>query len=119
MGAFAKAIRGFGGGRSAGSGGPVEAVWNGAVIARSDATVVVEGNHYFPPGSVEWDRLVASDRRSVCPWKGQASYYSVEVDGERAADAVWSYPTPKPAAEEIADHVAFDRKVEIRPAQAA
>jgi uncharacterized protein (DUF427 family) len=85
----------------------VRALWNGEVIAESDETVVVEGNHYFPPGSVDRSRLAESDTHTVCPWKGTASYYDVVVDGERNADAAWYYPAPKDAAAEIKDHVAF------------
>ena len=71
------------------------AQWNGTVIADSDATVMVEGNHYFPIDSVKQDLLRPSDTHSVCPWKGTASYYSVEVDGETNADAAWYYPPPR------------------------
>ncbi|MHB1063036.1 MAG: DUF427 domain-containing protein [Georgenia sp.] len=91
----------------------MRAVWNGTVVAESDATVVVEGNHYFPPESVRWDVLEASDHRSTCPWKGQAHYWSVD-DGERSGtDVAWSYPEPSPAAREIAEHVAFWRGVTV------
>jgi uncharacterized protein (DUF427 family) len=83
------------------------ATWNGEVIAQSDDTVVVEGNHYFPPDAVKADVLVPSDTTSVCPWKGTASYYSVEVGGERNQDAAWYYPAPKEAAAEIAGRIAF------------
>ncbi len=115
MGRFAKVISGFGGGASAGSEGVVEAVWNDAVVASSDATVVVEGNHYFPPDSVNWDLLSPSDRQTICPWKGRAGYYSVDVDGQRNEAAAWSYADPKPAAAPLKDHVAFWRGVEVRP----
>ena len=83
------------------------ATWNGTVIAESDHTVMVEGNHYFPLDSVRDEVLRASDTHSVCPWKGTASYYSVEVDGQTNPDAAWFYPTPKDAAAQIKDHVAF------------
>lgn len=83
------------------------ATWNGAVIAESDETVVVEGNHYFPPDSVNREYLVESSRHTTCPWKGVASYYDVEVDGERNPAAAWFYPTPSAAAADIKDHVAF------------
>lgn len=89
------------------------ATWNGAVIARSDATVVVEGNHYFPPDAVAEEHLEPVDRTSVCPWKGTASYYDVVVDGERNPAAAWYYPAPKDAAAEIKDHVAFWNGVEV------
>ena len=96
----------------------VRATWNGRVIAESDDTVVVEGNHYFPEADVRSDVLVSSTTTSVCPWKGTASYYSVEVDGERNADAAWYYPAPKDAAAEIKDRVAFWKGVvvEVVPA---
>ncbi len=89
------------------------ATWNGTVIAESDSTVIVEGNHYFPRSSVREDVLRPSDTTSICPWKGTASYYSLEVDGQRNVDAVWYYPTPKDAAKEITDRVAFWKGVEV------
>ncbi len=89
------------------------ATWNGTVIAESDDTVVVEGNHYFPKDSVRQELLRESDTHSVCPWKGTASYYSLEVDGQTNPDAVWYYPEPKDAAKHITDHVAFWRGVEV------
>lgn len=90
-----------------------KAVWNGAVIAQSDATVVVEGNQYFPPDSVAREYLTGSDTHTTCPWKGEASYYSLVVDGRTNTDAAWYYPAPKDAAAEIRDHVAFWKGVEI------
>ncbi len=117
MSTFAKVIRGFGGGHA--PEGPVEAVWNGAVLAHSDATVVVEGNHYFPADSINWDALSRSDKKTVCPWKGQAGYYTIEVAGERNEAAAWTYAGPLPAAAHIKDHVAFWRGVEVRPAASA
>jgi uncharacterized protein (DUF427 family) len=84
-----------------------KATWNGAVLAESDHTVVVEGNHYFPAESVKWDLFQPSDTHTVCGWKGTASYHSVVVDGSVNADAAWYYPEPKDAAAEIRDHVAF------------
>jgi uncharacterized protein (DUF427 family) len=91
----------------------MQAVWNGAVIAESDDTVVVENNHYFPLDSVRPGVLKPSDQTSVCPWKGTASYYSLEVDGRLNPDAAWYYPDPKPAAAEITDRVAFWKGVTI------
>ena len=91
------------------------ATWNGTVIAESADTVVVEGNHYFPPGSVKADVLQPSDTHSVCPWKGTASYYTLEVDGRVNADAAWFYPETKDAAAQIKDHIAFWKGVEIQP----
>jgi uncharacterized protein (DUF427 family) len=93
----------------------MRAVWNDTVIADSDDTVVVEGNHYFPPDSVRWDLLVATDHSSVCPWKGTARYWSVVVAGARNENAVWSYPTPKPAAAQITGRVAFWKGVTVQP----
>jgi uncharacterized protein (DUF427 family) len=90
-----------------------KATWNGAVIAESDDTVVVEGNHYFPHDSVRSDYLHESATHSVCPWKGTASYYSLEVDGKTNPDAVWYYPEPKDAAKQITDRVAFWKGVEV------
>ena len=89
------------------------AVWNGTVIAESEDTVVVEGNHYFPRDAVRADVLHESDTHTVCPWKGTASYYSVEVDGRRNADAAWYYPTPKDAATQITDRIAFWKGVTV------
>lgn len=94
----------------------VKAIYGGRVIASSDATVVVEGNHYFPRDAADSACLEASDTHTVCPWKGTASYYTVVVDGQRNPDAAWYYPQPKPAAAEIRDRIAFWRGVEIRTA---
>lgn len=91
----------------------VEARWNGKVIARSDDTVVVEGNHYFPREAVDEDVLRPSSTTSICPWKGTASYHSLEVDGAANKDAAWFYPDPKPAAAEIRDRIAFWKGVEV------
>lgn len=89
------------------------ATWNGTVIAQSDTTEMVEGNHYFPIASVNPAYLQASDTQSVCPWKGTASYYSLEVDGRQNTDAAWYYPAPKDAAAQIKDHVAFWKGVTV------
>lgn len=91
----------------------VEARWNGAVIARSDDTVVVEGNHYFPADSVNAELLRPSDTHTTCPWKGLASYYSLEVDGRINKDAAWYYPETKPKADHIRGRVAFWKGVEV------
>ncbi len=91
----------------------MKATWNGATIAQSDDTVVVEGNHYFPIGSVREDVLRASAKHTTCPWKGEASYYSIEVDGRVNQDAAWFYPDPNAAAAEIRDRVAFWKGVEV------
>ena len=90
------------------------ASWNGAVLADSDETIVVEGNHYFPPDSVECEHLEEVEVTSTCPWKGTASHYDVVVDGERNHGAAWCYPEPKDAAAEIKDHVAFWKGVDVR-----
>ncbi|MBP2276920.1 MULTISPECIES: DUF427 domain-containing protein [Sphingomonas] len=87
--------------------------WNGAVIAQSEDTVVVEGNHYFPPDSIVADYFEASATHSICPWKGEASYKSLVVDGKRNADAAWFYPDPKPKAAEIKDRFAFWKGVTV------
>ena len=91
----------------------MRAIWNDTVIATSDETVVVEGNHYFPLSSVDASVLRPSATTSVCPWKGTASYYSLEVDGATNTDAAWFYPEPKDAAAQIADHVAFWKGVTV------
>jgi uncharacterized protein (DUF427 family) len=91
----------------------VQAVWNGQVIARSDDTVVVEGNHYFPEAALPSALLKPSDTTSVCPWKGTAHYYTLVVDGQENRDAVWYYPDPKPAAKEIKGRVAFWKGVKV------
>lgn len=92
-----------------------KAIWNGTVVAESDATVVVEGNHYFPPDSIRREYFRDSTHTSVCGWKGAASYMSLEVEGETNENAAWTYPEPKAAAEEIAGHVAFWRGVKVEP----
>lgn len=91
----------------------MKAVWNGTVIAESDTTVVVEGNHYFPPDSVKSEYFRPSEQASVCPWKGTAAYYDVVVNGEVNKDAAWHYDEPKERAENIREHVAFWNGVTI------
>ena len=91
----------------------VKATWNGFVIAESDDTVVVEGNHYFPQDAVNFNVVLASVTTSVCPWKGRAHYISIIVAGEKNNDAGWFYPDPKPAAAEIKDRIAFWRGVVV------
>lgn len=85
----------------------MRATWNGTTLAESDETVVVEGNHYFPPASVKREYFRDSPTRSVCPWKGTASYATLEVNGQSNPDAAWFYPEPQAEAAEIRDHVAF------------
>ena len=92
----------------------MKAIWNGAVLAQSDETVVVEGNHYFPADSVDRQYVRDSATTSFCPWKGTASYYTVVVDGQENADAAWYYPAPKEAAAQIKDHVAFWKGVTVQ-----
>jgi len=91
----------------------LKATWNGAVIAESDQTRLVENNYYFPPQSVKRELLKQSDTHTVCPWKGTASYYTIAVNGEENRDAAWYYPEPKDAAADITGHVAFWKGVEI------
>lgn len=90
------------------------AIWNGAVIAESDDTVLVEGNHYFPRDAVDPAVLRPSSTTTVCPWKGTASYHSIVVDGKENRDAAWFYPEPKSATAEIRDRIAFWKGVEVR-----
>lgn len=87
--------------------------WNDEVIAESDQTTIVEGNHYFPINSVREEFLRPSEMQTHCPWKGDASYYTLDVNGEKNEDAAWYYPEPKRAAVQIKDHVAFWRGVEV------
>lgn len=84
-----------------------KAVLNGVTLAESGSTEVVEGNHYFPPESVNREHFAESETSTHCPWKGDASYYSLTVDGETVEDGAWYYPEPKEAASNIKDHVAF------------
>ena len=93
----------------------MQAIWNGKVLAESNATVIVEGNHYFPPEAIHKQYFQPSDKHTTCPWKGLASYYDVVVDGQINKDAAWCYPEPKPAAKQIKDHVAFWKGVDVKP----
>jgi uncharacterized protein (DUF427 family) len=90
-----------------------KASWHGVTLADSNSTVMVEGNHYFPPDSVRAEYFRPSETQTVCPWKGTARYRHVEVDGQRNADAAWFYPDPKLAAAQIKDHVAFWKGVRV------
>lgn len=90
-----------------------KATWKGTVIAESDKTEIVDGNHYFPPDSIKTDHFKPSATESKCWWKGTAKYYTVVVDGEENADAAWYYPEPKDAAKNIKDHVAFWKGVTV------
>ena len=91
----------------------MRAIWKETVIAESDATVEVEGNHYFPAHTINETYFRPSDTHTHCGWKGDASYYHIEVDGERNEDAAWYYPEPYAAAQQIRDHVAFGRGVKV------
>lgn len=91
----------------------MKATWNGATLAESDETLVVEGNHYFPPASIHEEYFRDSDTHTICPWKGKASYRTVEVAGQSNADAAWYYPAPKDAAAAIKDYFAFWHGVEV------
>jgi uncharacterized protein (DUF427 family) len=92
------------------------AIWNGAVLAESTHTEIVEGNHYFPPESIHPEFFHPSDTHTVCGWKGTASYYNIEVNGKVNQDAAWYYPEPLPAARNIASHVAFWKGVQVKDA---
>lgn len=91
----------------------MKAIWNGAVIAESDDTVVVEGNHYFPESSLNRQYITFSNHRSTCAWKGQARYYSLLVKGEMNPDAVWFYPDPSEQAQQVKGRVAFWKGVKV------
>lgn len=91
----------------------MKAVWNDAVLAESDKTVVVEGNHYFPPDSIRRDLFTKSDTHTMCGWKGMASYYSVAVNGKTNRDCAWYYPDPTDAAKKIKNYVAFWNGVKV------
>ena len=90
-----------------------KAIWKGTILAESDQTRVVEGNYYFPPDSINKEYFHASENHTTCPWKGIASYYDVEVDGQVNKNAAWYYPSPKPAAKDISGYVAFWKGVQI------
>ena len=91
----------------------LKAIWNGVTLAESDQCIVVEGNQYFPPEAINSQYFKESDTHTVCPWKGLASYYSIEVDGKQNKDAAWYYPEPKEAAKQIKDYIAFWRGVKV------
>jgi len=91
----------------------MKAIWNDTVIAQSDDTVLVEGNHYFPESALNRDYVAFSNHKTSCAWKGQASYYSLVVNGESNPDAVWYYADPKPEASSIKGRVAFWKGVKI------
>ena len=91
----------------------MKAIWKGEVLAESDQTIVIEGNHYFPADAIKKEMFVPSKTQTHCPWKGVASYYSIEVNGETNKDAAWYYAQPKDAAKQIKNHVAFWKGVKV------
>ncbi len=91
----------------------MKATWNDTVLAESDKTVVVEGNHYFPPDTINKEYFQDSDTHTICGWKGEASYYDVVVNGQVNKDAAWYYPQTKPEADEIRGYIAFWRGVKV------
>ena len=91
----------------------MKAVWHDAVIAESNDTIVVEGNHYFPPDAINREHFKTSDTHTTCPWKGEASYYDVVVKDQTNKDAAWYYPQPKEAAGQIKDYIAFWKGVKV------
>lgn len=95
----------------------MKAIWTGAVLAESDDTIIVEGNHYFPPDSINGEYFRESDKHTTCHWKGEACYYDIVVEGEVNKEAAWYYPNPKDAAKQIAGYVAFWKGVEVRDDQ--
>ena len=92
-----------------------KAIWNNTVLAESNHCELVEGNHYFPPEAIRRQHFKPSATHTTCPWKGEASYYDIEVNGQLNKDAAWYYPSPKKAAQQIAGHVAFWKGVKIEP----
>ena len=91
----------------------MKAIMNGTTIAESGETIVIENSHYFPPDSIKREFLRESTHRSTCPWKGEAHYYDVVVEGKESRNAAWYYPQPKEAAKEIAGYVAFWKRVQV------
>ncbi|BAZ06149.1 DUF427 domain-containing protein [Calothrix sp. NIES-3974] len=92
-----------------------KAIWNGAILAESDETIVVEGNHYFPPDTINREYFQDSTTHTTCPWKGVASYYTIVVNGQQNKDAAWYYPSAKEKAKNIEGYVAFWRGVTVEP----
>ena len=93
----------------------MKAIWKNTTIAESNDTIIIEGNHYFPPESVKGEHLQESDTHTTCPWKGETSYYHVSVDDETNKDAAWYYPEPKAEAQQIKNYVAFWKGIEVAP----
>lgn len=92
----------------------MKAIWNDTILAESNDTIVIEGNHYFPPEAVKKEYFKNSDTHSICPWKGKASYYTVEVEGKENKDAAWYYPDTKEMAKKFENYVAFWKGVEVK-----
>ena len=92
----------------------MKAIWKNQILAESNKTIVVEGNHYFPPESINKNFFEKTDTHTTCPWKGTAPYYNIVADGEKNKDAAWYYPEPKQAAQEIKGFVAFWKGVEVK-----
>jgi uncharacterized protein (DUF427 family) len=93
----------------------MKAMWENTVLAESEQTITIEGNHYFPPASIRKEYFLPSDKHTTCAWKGMASYYHIRVIDQTNTDAAWYYPEPKEAAQSIKDYVAFWRGVEVGP----
>jgi len=91
----------------------MKAIWNNSILAESNSTIVVEGNHYFPPDSILKKYFKESDHSTICPWKGKASYYHIEVNGKVNENAAWFYPDPKDAARKIKNYIAFWHGVKV------
>ena len=91
----------------------MKAIWNNKILAESNETIIIEGNHYFPPNSINKELFVESGTHTVCPWKGTANYYTLEVDGKRNDDAAWYYPIASAEAKSIEGHIAFWKGVQI------
>lgn len=91
----------------------MKAIWNNTIIAESHETIVIEGNHYFPPESIKKEHFKSSSTHTVCPWKGTASYYTIEVDGKNNEDAAWYYPEVSELAKSIKNYVAFWKGVTV------
>ncbi|NEV93829.1 DUF427 domain-containing protein [Psychroflexus sp. YR1-1] len=92
----------------------MKAIWNEEIIAESEDTILIEGNHYFPPQSINTSYFEESDYHTHCPWKGEASYYTILVEAKKNENAAWYYPDPKPAAEKIENYVAFWKGVQVK-----
>ncbi|MBK6265904.1 DUF427 domain-containing protein [Marivirga sp. S37H4] len=92
----------------------MKAIWNDTILAESDETIVIEGNHYFPPSSINKEYFTKSNTHTICPWKGEASYYNIVVEDKDNIDAAWYYPEAKDMAKKIENYVAFWKGVEVK-----